>query len=77
MQTLQLILCRGAVDRAFLGELLDSPSEALREYDLTSREFAVLAESSARSLVDLAVAVEAYRRGEPARANVRELALVG
>ena len=77
MQTLQLILCRGAVDHGFLGELLERPSEALRDYDLSPQEYAVIAESSARSLVELARAVEAFRRGEPAVLPVRELALAG
>lgn len=77
MQNLQAILCRSAVDRAFLGELLTAPYEALREYDLSPVEFGVLAHHGARSLADLAVAVEAHRRGEPVAAPVRELALAG
>jgi hypothetical protein len=75
MQTLQLILCRGAVDRAFLGDLLDCPEAALSEYDLSSEEYDVIAGAGARSLADLARVVEAYRRGEPAGMPVREYAL--
>jgi hypothetical protein len=77
MQTLQLILCRGAVDRVFLGDLLERPGEALREYDLSPEEYAVIAQSSACSLVELAQAVEGYRRGDLVAAPVREQALVG
>jgi hypothetical protein len=75
MQTLQLILCRGAVDRAFLGDLLDCPELALSEYDLSNEEFAVIAGAGARSLSDLAQAIESYRRGEPAGTPVREYAM--
>ncbi len=77
MQTMQEILCRGAVDRAFLGLLLAAPREALREYeyDLGPAEYAVLAETPARSLTDLAAAVEAWRRGDLVTLPARELAL--
>lgn len=77
MQTLQLILCRGAVDRAFLGDLLECPEQALREYELSADEYAVIAGSGARSLTELARAIEAYRRGELTPVPVREYALAG
>jgi hypothetical protein len=77
MQTLQMIICRCAVDRDFLADVLSSPHDALREYDLSTAEFALLADPSVRSLVDLASAVESWRRGEPRTARVRELALAG
>jgi hypothetical protein len=77
MQTLQMIICRCAVDREFLTDVLRSPHTALREFDLSDEEFALLADPSLRSLVDLASAVESWRRGEPRTAVVRELALAG
>lgn len=77
MQTMQTILCRGAVDRAFLASLLDTPHAALQEYDLSPDELALLADTPARSLTDLAATVETWRRGGPFGASVRELALAG
>jgi hypothetical protein len=77
MQTMQLILCRGAVDRGFLTALLETPYEALGEYDLSADELAVLASAPAVSLADLATAVEAWRRGDTAPARVPALALAG
>lgn len=77
MDTMQLILCRGAVDHGFLTALLDAPHEALQAYDLAPDEIAVLAGTPASSLRDLAAAVEAWRRGETAAMPVRELALAG
>ena len=77
MHTLQHILCRGAVDSAFLASVLSAPHQALQEYDLSPAELALLADGSARSLADLAGAVEAWRRGEPISVPVRELALAG
>ncbi len=76
VQTMQQILCRGAVDRAFLAALLAAPERALAEYELSAEERAVLLSGAPRSLVDLAAAVEAWRRGEPVPA-ARELALAG
>jgi hypothetical protein len=79
IETMQNILCRAAVDAPFLATLLDSPKQALRQYDLSPAEADVFAETSARSLVELAGAVEAWRRGEfrQTRTPVRELALAG
>lgn len=77
MQAMQQILCRGAVDRGFLNSLLEAPYQALAEFELSTDERTVLAESPARSLVDLAQAVEVWRRGEPLGISVRELALAG
>ncbi|HZQ37777.1 MAG TPA: hypothetical protein VFD32_17735 [Dehalococcoidia bacterium] len=77
MQTLQTILCRAALDGAFLHELLDAPHRAVQQYDLSPAELGVLAGSSAHSLTDLAVAIEAWRRGEPATAPAQELAIIG
>jgi phytoene/squalene synthetase len=76
MQTLQTILCRAAVDGAFLNALIDAPRRAVQQYDLSPAELGVLTGSSARSLADLAAAVEAWRRGEPATTTVRRLAVV-
>ncbi len=76
--TMQQILCRGAVDRAFLGALLQTPERALAEYALSAEERAVFLRGAPRSLGDLAAAVEAWRRGEPIAASpARELALAG
>ena len=77
MHTLQQILCRGAVDAAFLSSILSAPRQTLQEYDLSPDELALLADGSARSLADLAGAVEAWRRGGPVSVLVRELALAG
>ena len=77
MQTMQTILCRGVVDHAFRAALLETPHEALHEYDLSADELSVLAETPARSLLDLAAAVEAWRRGEPVMSRVPALALAG
>jgi hypothetical protein len=77
LQTMQLVLTRCAVDRAFLTTLLDSPHEALAEYALAPDEHALLAGARAHSLRDLATAVEAWRRGELAAAPVRQLAFAG
>ncbi len=76
MQTLQTILCRAAVDSAFLNVLLEAPRRAVQQYDLSPAELGVLAGSSAHSLADVAVAVEVWRRGDPAMAPVPELAIV-
>jgi hypothetical protein len=72
---MQLVLCRALVDSPFLAMLLDNPYQALAEYDLTSDERAVLAESPAHSLADLAMSVEAWRRGELVPAAAPRLAL--
>ncbi|HLZ72114.1 MAG TPA: hypothetical protein VKV26_19585 [Dehalococcoidia bacterium] len=66
MQTLQTILCRAALDGAFLGVLLEAPRLAVQQYDLSGAELGVLTGSGANSLTDLALAVEAWRRGAPA-----------
>lgn len=76
MQTLQTILCRAALDGAFLNELLAAPRRAVQQYDLSQAELGVLAGSSAHSLVDLADAVEIWRRGAPAMAPAPELAII-
>jgi hypothetical protein len=75
MQTMQTILWRGATDRSFLRTLLDTPREALREFDLTSHEVDALAGNSPASLTELAATVEAYRRGDPLPTRTAELAL--
>jgi hypothetical protein len=75
MQTMQSVLCRAVVDRPFLDMLLHNPYQALTDYDLSSEERAVLADSPAHSLTDLACSVEAWRRGDMAPAAVPRLAL--
>jgi hypothetical protein len=78
LNTMQQILCRGAVDRAFLSMLLQAPERALAEYALSAEERAVFLGAAPRSLVDLAAAVEAWRRGDSVAAPAqRELALAG
>lgn len=77
MQAMQLVLCRGAVDRAFLASLQERPHEALRDFDLSCDEIAVLTQDSPRSLMQMAAAVESWRRGEPISAPVRQFALAG
>jgi hypothetical protein len=76
--TMQQILCRGAVDRAFLAVLLQAPERALAEYELSAEERAVFLSGARRSLADLAAAVEAWRRGELVAVSAgRELARAG
>jgi hypothetical protein len=76
MDTMQRILCRGIVDGAFRATLLTAPEAALQEYDLSPAERAVLA-GPAHSLVDLAQAIEAWRRGDLAGAPAGALTLAG
>lgn len=70
MQTMQSILCRGAVDQSFMAELLAAPHRALQEYDLDAAEMGLL--TGARSLHELATRVEDWRTGRLAYAPVRE-----
>lgn len=63
-QAVQQVLCRGIVDAAFTNALLTTPHAVLQEYDLSLDEYAVLAASGARSLIELAQAVESWRRGD-------------
>jgi len=74
-QALQTILCRAAVDGAFLAALLSAPRRTLQGYALSAAELDVLAEPGAESLTELAAAVETWRRGEPRRVAVAEFAL--
>jgi len=75
MQTMQLVLCRAVVDGPFLTTLLENPYQALADYDLSSDERGVLAESPAHSLTELALSVEAWRRGDLVPAAAPRLAL--
>lgn len=77
MQSMQSILWQGATDQSFLRNLLENPREVLQQFGLTSIEVEALADSSPRSLVDLAATVEAWRSGDPLTARSRELALAG
>lgn len=77
IQMLQQILCRCTVDRGFLGTVLTDPQQVLEEYDLSHDEYSVLTGARARSLMDLAVAVEAWRRGEIVAQPVHQFALAG
>ena len=70
MQTMQSILCRGAVDQAFMAELLAAPRRALQEYDLDAAEIGLL--TGARSLHELATRVEDWRTGRSVHTTVRE-----
>lgn len=74
IDTMQLVLCRGLVDRAFLSTLLSAPDVALAPYDLSPAEAAVFSRAHAASLSDLARAVEAWRRGELSPAGAPALA---
>jgi hypothetical protein len=76
-ESLQTVLWRSALDRAYLAEVLHSPHTALQDYDLAPAEFTAMTSMRAHTLVDLALTVEALRRGDPLAANERELALVG
>lgn len=62
MEGLQEVLCRSAVDRAFLLLLASAPHKALAGFDLDGAERAVVAEPPVRSLEELAVRVEAWRK---------------
>lgn len=74
IDTMQLVLCRGLVDRAFLSTLLNAPETALAAYNLSPAETAVLAGPDVTSLSDLARAVESWRRGEMIPATAPALA---
>ena len=65
MQTVQTILCRAAIDGAFLATLQAAPRRALQPYDLSADEVDLLTDRRARSLSELAAVIEAWRRGEP------------
>lgn len=75
MQIIQQVLCRAAVDRAFQEALLDAPGTVLGQFDLDEAEFAMLVANPSHSLVDLAAAAEAWRRGEPVASRQYGLAL--
>ncbi len=63
-QTLQHIVCRGAIDAEFLRLLGRAPAEALAGFDLADDESAMLLGLCPQSLEDLARGVEAWRRGD-------------
>jgi hypothetical protein len=63
MQALQHVVCRGAIDREFMALLARSPREAVRGFGLTVAEEEMIVGLGARTLVDLADGVEAWRRG--------------
>ena len=77
IESMQSLLWRGVIDREFLNAVLDSPQSALLQYDLTSTEYSALTGTRARSLVDIALTVEALRRGEPLATPEGALALTG
>lgn len=77
IQTMQTILCRAAVDGAFLGALLAAPQRTLQQYGLNADELELLAGAGATSLYDLAAVVEEWRRGKPRAAARQALALAG
>ena len=63
-QTLQHIVCRGAIDAEFLHLLARAPAEALAGFDLADDESAMIVGLRPQSLEDLAQGVEAWRRGD-------------
>ena len=65
MNGLQHLVCRGAIDREFLGLLVRSPEDAVRGFDLTDGEAAMVLALRPRSVEELARGVEAWRRGDP------------
>jgi len=75
MQTMQTILCRGAVDSAFTAALLSSPRAALQEYNLDAAELSIFADVPAASLNELAGRVEDWRTGRPMQTPQRVFAL--
>lgn len=77
LQTLQSILCRAVVDRGFEASLLGTPDAVLPEYSLHPDETSLLTEAAPRSLVGLATAVEAWRRGDLLPVSAPQLALAG
>ncbi len=64
MEPLQAVVCRGAVDAAFLLLLACAPMRALAGFGLSKAEQELLARPPARSLEDIALRVEAWRVGE-------------
>lgn len=61
LERLQEILCRSAVDPAFLLLLGRAPHQALAGFELSEAERALLSWPPARSLEQLALRVEAWR----------------
>ncbi len=61
MQPLQAVVCRGAVDAAFMLLLACAPTRALDGFELSDAEQDLLARPPARSLEDIALRVETWR----------------
>lgn len=77
MQAMQALLWRGMTDHTFESRLLQHTRDALNEFDLSPAEQSALADSPGHSLRDMAMRVEAWRRGEPASVSTRERAGAG
>ncbi len=79
-QSLQHVVCRGAIDAEFLRLLARAPAEALAGFDLAEDESAMIVGLRPQSLEDLARGVEAWRRGDvmsaPAAADAWRTAAV-
>jgi hypothetical protein len=65
MRGLQQLVCKSAIDPAFLHWLTRSPADAMRGFDLGEEETALVLALRPQSLDELASGVEAWRRGEP------------
>ena len=64
MNGLQHLVCRAAIEADFLHLLARSPADALRGFEVSADEAAMIEVARPRSLEDLARAVEAWRRGD-------------
>jgi len=65
-QGLQHVVCRGSIDRSFFSELSRSPQQALAGFDLDADEWELIVRLAPRTLTELAIGVEDWRRGAAA-----------
>ena len=68
-QSLQQMIMRGALDQEFMALMARSPQEAVAQFDLTGEEQSFILGLNARSVKDLAIGVEAWRRGDLSTAH--------
>jgi hypothetical protein len=64
MNGLQHVVCRAAIDSDFLKLLAHSPIDALYGFDVAEDEASLIVNLRPQSLKELALGVEAWRRGD-------------
>lgn len=72
VEELEYVVCSAAVDEQFLDWFIASPADAITRFDLSYDEQQMLVSLQARSLMDLAHGVAAWRQGRalPRRRSV-------